>query len=201
MRVNRSESKYFNSAVRMDDALIQLLAEKPFEYITVSEICKRAQVNRSTFYLHYDNTSELLAETTRRMLDGFLTYFTPDMEAVRQRFSSCGLEELHFITPEYLHPYLRYIRDNRIVFSTALAHMGSFGCEEIFQRLFEHILNPVLERFHYPVASRKYAILFYLNGITAIASEWIRGQCKEPVEEIAGMIRTCVYGLYGSENK
>lgn len=63
--VNRSENKYFNSAARMDEALIQLLAEKPFEYITVSEICKRAQVNRSTFYLHYDNTSELLAETIR----------------------------------------------------------------------------------------------------------------------------------------
>lgn len=199
--MNRAESKYFNSAVRMDEALIQLLAEKPFEYITVSEICKRAQVNRSTFYLHYDNTRELLDETIRRMLDGFLMYFTPDLEAIRQRFSSCGLEELHFITPEYLHPYLRYIQDNRVVFSTALEHMGSFGCEEIFQRLFEHILNPILERFRYPVASRKYAILFYLNGITAIASEWIRRQCAEPVEEIAGMIQMCVYGLNSHENK
>ena len=54
--MNKSESKYFNTAKNMDKALISLLEEKSFEYITVSEICKRAEVNRSTFYLHYENT-------------------------------------------------------------------------------------------------------------------------------------------------
>ena len=47
------ESKYFNTATKMDLSLISLLKKKPFEYITVSEICKAAGVNRSTFYLHY----------------------------------------------------------------------------------------------------------------------------------------------------
>ena len=51
--MNRSESKYFNTARLMDDALIDLLSEKEFEYITVKEICEKAGVNRSTFYLHY----------------------------------------------------------------------------------------------------------------------------------------------------
>ena len=34
-------------------------------YITVKEICEKAGVNRSTFYLHYENTTDLLQETTR----------------------------------------------------------------------------------------------------------------------------------------
>lgn len=58
--MNKSESKYFNTAVRMDEALISLLEKKDFDYITVKEICEAAQVNRSTFYLHYENTTELL---------------------------------------------------------------------------------------------------------------------------------------------
>ena len=53
--MNKSESKYFNTATKMDLALISLLKKKPFEYITVSEICETAGVNRSTFYLHYEN--------------------------------------------------------------------------------------------------------------------------------------------------
>ena len=40
--MNKSESKYFNTAKKMDDALIALLETKPFEYITVKEICEKA---------------------------------------------------------------------------------------------------------------------------------------------------------------
>ena len=61
--MNKSESKYFNTATKMDLALISLLKKKPFEYITVSEICETAGVNRSTFYLHYETVGDLLDET------------------------------------------------------------------------------------------------------------------------------------------
>lgn len=50
--MNKNESKYFNTAVKMDEALIALLEKKEFSYITVKEICEAAGVNRSTFYLH-----------------------------------------------------------------------------------------------------------------------------------------------------
>ena len=71
--MNKSESKYFNTAVKMDLALIGLLKEKPFSYITVSELCKAAGVNRSTFYLHYETLGDLLEETTRYLLNSFLS--------------------------------------------------------------------------------------------------------------------------------
>ena len=48
--MNKSESKYFNTAVRFDKALLSLLERKPFAYITIREICETAGVNRSTFY-------------------------------------------------------------------------------------------------------------------------------------------------------
>ena len=51
--MNRAESKYFSTAVRMDEAFLALLEKKEFAYITVKEICEKAGVNRSTFYLHY----------------------------------------------------------------------------------------------------------------------------------------------------
>ncbi|MDY2657325.1 MAG: TetR/AcrR family transcriptional regulator [Candidatus Limiplasma sp.] len=51
--MNKSESKYFHTALRMDEALITLLEKKDLEFITVKEICETAGVNRSTFYLHY----------------------------------------------------------------------------------------------------------------------------------------------------
>lgn len=50
---NKHESKYFHTAQLMDEALLNLLETKDFEYITVSQLCKKAGVNRTTFYLHY----------------------------------------------------------------------------------------------------------------------------------------------------
>ena len=47
----------------MNQALLSLLEKKDIEFITVTEITKKAGVNRSTFYLHYDNVYELLEET------------------------------------------------------------------------------------------------------------------------------------------
>ena len=47
--MNRSESKYSATAVRMDEAFLALLEKKDFAYITVKEICETAGVNRSTF--------------------------------------------------------------------------------------------------------------------------------------------------------
>lgn len=43
--MNRSQSKYFNTARRMDDALVSLLAEKDLQFVTVKEICDRAGVS------------------------------------------------------------------------------------------------------------------------------------------------------------
>ena len=76
--MNKSESKYFNTAVRMDNALISLLKKKPLEYITVSELCTEAGVNRSTFYLHYETIEDILEETARYLIEEFLSYFSSD---------------------------------------------------------------------------------------------------------------------------
>lgn len=42
--MNRSESRYFATAARMDEAFLNLLAKKDFEYITIKEICEVAGV-------------------------------------------------------------------------------------------------------------------------------------------------------------
>ena len=61
--MNKSEKKYYNTACLMNQALIELLNKKEYEFITVKEICEKAGVNRSTFYLHYDTIDELLTES------------------------------------------------------------------------------------------------------------------------------------------
>lgn len=73
--MNKSESKYFNTARKIDDAFLEILEKKDLEYITVKEICKKANVNRSTFYLHYETIYDLLNESADYVLEMFFEYF------------------------------------------------------------------------------------------------------------------------------
>lgn len=193
--MNKSESKYFNTAKKMNLALISLLKKKPFEYITISELCETAGVNRSTFYLHYENTYDLLGETTQYILDDFLSYFTKDTKSITLNLTDCELGELNFVNSKYLTPYLTYIKDNKEIFSTALTHIKSFGFESVYKRMFENIFNPILDRFHYPEEGRKYVMMYYLNGINAISSEWVKDSCQKPIEEISKIIDMCIFGF------
>ena len=95
--MNKSESKYFNTATKMNLALISLLKKKPFEYITVSEICKTAGVNRSTFYLHYETIGDLLIETTRYLLDDFLSALEQSVEFERSSGVDAEQEKIRYL--------------------------------------------------------------------------------------------------------
>lgn len=192
--MNKNESKYFNTAVKMDEALIKLLEKKDFEYITIKEICETAGVNRSTFYLHYENTADLLKETTKYILDSFLTYFTVDGQSITVQYRNCKLQDLVFITPEYLTPYLTYIKENQRVFKTAVKHLGTMDFENVYNKMFKFIFNPVLERFNFPEKDREYVLKFYLTGITAVVMEWLKNDCKESIEDVSRIIIQCVIG-------
>lgn len=189
--MNKSESKYFNTATKMDLALISLLKKKSFEYITVSEICETAGVNRSTFYLHYETIGDLLNETARYLLNDFLSYFATDTPNLME----CDLNELVFICDKYLTPYFTYIKDHKEVFGTALLNNKTFGFESVYERLFEHIFNPILDRFHYPPSDRQYVMMYYLNGINAIVIEWLKNDCDKSIKELSELISVCIYGL------
>lgn len=193
--MNRSQSKYFHAAAKMDEALIALLNEKDFEYITVKEICQKAGVNRSTFYLHYENTRDLLEETVRHLISQFRSYFPmDDDQRITNRFQNCTLEELNYISEEYIFPYLTYVKENRKVFAIALEHSRHFDFDAIYQRMFQHIFHPILERFQFPAGEQPYVMVFYLSGINAIMGEWIKNDCRESTETIYGILGKCILG-------
>ena len=192
--MNKNESKYFNTAIKMDEALIALLEKKDFEYITIKEICDTAGVNRSTFYLHYENTSDLLKETTRYIIDKHLEYYEIDQKRISLQFETCKREELLFITDEYLEPYLTFIKDNQRLFRVSIKQFNSLNMAEVYSKMFEHIFNPILERFHVPEKERAYVMKFYLTGVFAIVMEWLDKNCSDDMKTVTRVITDCVMG-------
>ena len=192
--MNKNESKYFNTAIKMAEALITLLEKKDFEYITIKEICDAAGVNRSTFYLHYENTSDLLKETTRFVIDKHLSYYEIDEERISSRFEACNREELLFVTDEYLTPYLTFIKENQRLFRVSIKQFHSMQMDKVYTKMFDHIFNPILARFCIPEEERPYVIKFYLTGVFAIIMEWLNKNCSDSMETVIRVIADCVMG-------
>ncbi len=192
--MNKSESKYFNTAQKMDMALIALLEEKDFEYITVKEICERADVNRSTFYLHYENTTELLEETTQYILDRHFSYYDVGREELLERLAQDDKRRLIFVTRDYLLPYLTFIKENRRIFKIAIRHFRVMNMEAVYGKLFKYIFEPILVRFRIPENERVYVIKYYLTGVFAVVMEWLDRDCEDDTETVMKVINDCVIG-------
>ncbi len=186
--MNRSESKYFNTARRMDEALLQLLEKKEFAYITVKEICEQAQVNRSTFYLHYETMDDLLSESVTYLNAHFQEHMKPEAAEMMAHMATCPLDELYLVTPPYLLPYLTYIRQHKRLFRTALRHASLLRLDEVYAQLFQNVFTPILNRFQVPEKERVYMLTFYVHGMMAIITQWVEGECHDDVELIADLI-------------
>ena len=190
--MNRSESKYFATAARMDEAFLELLEKKDFTYITVKEICEKAGVNRSTFYLHYETVSDLLAESARYIIDQFVEAMPHDTAEFMSQIQTRPLEELYLITPEYLTPYLNYIKKHRRIFRTTLEQASVLGMNDAYLSLNRHVFMPILNRYQVPLSSQKYMMPFYINGLMGIVNEWLKEDCEDSIERMISVIQVCI---------
>lgn len=189
--MNKNESKYFNTAQRMDRAFLSLLEKKDFAYITVKELCAEAGVNRSTFYLHYETLEDLLSECTDYLNDRFREYMQQDSEKFFARLKDCPLNELYLITPEYLVPYLNYVKEHKRLFAAAIKNTKALRLEETYNRMFRFVFVPILERYRVAADDMEYMMTFYVQGLVAVIIRWLKNDCVDTVERIIDVMQKC----------
>ena len=189
-KLNKSESKYYNTACLMDEALILLLDKKEYSYITVKEICEKAGVNRSTFYLHYETIDDLLSECIEYVGNKINKKFSNKV-INKQVIKDSKLEDLLLITPEYLLPYLEFLKENKAIYKIAYSQPNVFKEQYVVNHLHKNIFEPILNRFLIPKNEQKYMMSFYLSGMGALMVEWIKNDCKEDIQTIINILMKC----------
>lgn len=104
----------------LHEALGSLMREKAYDRITVAEILDRAQVSRSTFYIHFRDKDELLTSSMRAVLLGALSTGVGDTAGVAHRMVAFSL------------PLLMHINQHR---RSAEARLGERGRAILHQHL------------------------------------------------------------------
>lgn len=158
------------------EALLELMKDKTFEEIKVSEICDRALVNRSTFYAHYTDKYELLVDLFDDLKRNLLSTLKTNENAVNTKE--------YFM--ELLKLLINHIDDKRKVYSSILVNNRNSIVMDI---MLDVVDKDIKERFDsnkgfVSDVPSEIIIKFYLGAILSIGVEWLRDNSKYSKEEI-----------------
>lgn len=192
-KMDKKESKYSFTSKCMQEAFLKLLSQKEYAYITVKEICKTAGVNRSTFYLHYETIDDLLEETLESVNQEFFSSF--DNRSKNTALSIAqekDTSKFNFITPEYLIPYLTFVKNNRALFQIGINNQNVVKSKEIMDYIKNDIIKVILDKMKVKKEVQNYIIAFFLEGLIAIIKEWIKNDCKDEISDIIQIMQGCI---------
>lgn len=89
-------TRYTRMMIR--DSLLTAMQQKPFSKVTVTEICKMAEINRGTFYLHYYDLNDVLDDLIKEFIQDAVPALDPAMKPAGSKcaFSFCkNLQQNH----------------------------------------------------------------------------------------------------------
>ena len=151
------------------NVLIDLLLEdQKIEQITVTQICSRAGINRSTFYAHYDIPTDIMKEIEKEVLVNYRECIAQIAQSDKNRII-------------YL---LRFIKENARIFRVLLNDTrGNAFYEMIIESTLlelEQVKNIVREPRFVP-----YIYDYLLNGSATVLLDWIDSNFELSEKELA----------------
>lgn len=169
----------------LKEALVQLLGEKDIEKITVSELCRVAEVSRSTFYIHYASGYDVLRDVEGDLLAGMKS----ELEKVP--------EDAGWTLGEQVCQMCRYLEKHREVarqvFRVSTPH-SDFSSDLLRMRI---AMQP--ERYAFlREGSREEAGMvsaFLAAGGFEVIRRWVLGEWDASPEEVGRLVDRVVGAL------
>lgn len=163
-----------------------LLSVPPAVFAALAKLLAQGRTDSMAAYLHYETVGDLLAESAQHVVDEFAACMPDTAEFLKR------LPELYLITPEYLEPYLIYVREHRRVFRVVIEQAVSLRMDEAYAALRRYVLIPILERYQVPPEDQGYLLAYYIRGLLAILDEWVKNDCKDSIGHVIAVMQRCV---------
>ena len=154
------------SQEKIEKTFLKLIQKKNIEEISVSDICKITNLNRSTFYSNYMDIYDLVDKVKKRMEDEFADI----------QYSKNSKQNYE----GYLNLF-NYIKENQIFFKTY------FRLESI-SKTEATTFNLSFAEKYYNNKYIDYHIEFFRAGLNAIIKKWLDNNCKESPEEMTEIL-------------
>lgn len=157
---------------KLRSGLLELLKSKKISQITISEICEESGLNRTTFYLHYQNQQALLDDIKNELIGKVLAYFSDNTDTKNTIDNIVGA--------------LRYVKSNKELFCILMRNRADDDFHKYFK---ENVKVYLLSRINIDQNNglSDYIIDFYVEGCVAAVEKWLLTDCKESEEKLANV--------------
>lgn len=168
----------------LQKALIDLLQERPLSELTVKELCRHAFIARSTFYVYYQNTDEILLEIENSLIAALVQQNDQIMNRTLREE-----EDLQFFTQT-----LDFIGQNKVLFYTLL--VANPDCRFI-EKWKDAIKYHLWERLFRDRTANNASLILELAASAVISgyTYWLKHPSEVQVSGICQIISTILKAL------
>ncbi|MBQ8469563.1 MAG: TetR/AcrR family transcriptional regulator [Clostridia bacterium] len=166
--MSRKEQVLPDGKRALQETFLSLYSKKPYEQISIKELCEKSHVARTTFYFHYQNLAELKQALEDELIEGLLE--------VAESVADGDYTTMDFHL--YVGKTLQYIAEHETSFTAFLLDQPSYSFRA---RWAEGIKRHLL--LQYPDLKRRKNSDVYLEGIAALVLT-VYGLCLRETEKV-----------------
>src|SRR5574344_224665 len=157
------------------ESMLHFLQTESADKVTVKELCDQAELNRTTFYLHYTSPEDILLEMETELIQNAQMYLNELKDDAK--------------TISLLEKFLSYIKDNRSTFDALLFKPGR---DSFRQQFFEKVFPYLLPKFETKIdkSIRTYVNSYLTSGVFAVVYTWSLNEYVLSVDKVADMVYT-----------
>lgn len=164
---------YQDTDRRICDYVLQKIETTPLHEITVQSVCRDLDINRSTFYVHFQDIYAV-AET---IADEYNTQFI-------ERCSRLA-ESGNTVPKDFLLAVLEHVEERKVFYLNLFSDDLSIIREKDILELRKLMAEPLMRSYHVKESWMPYYFTYVMNGFFAITELWLKGGCSESPEDIA----------------
>ena len=180
----KTDRRVMYTKMFLKESLLELMREKPVDKITPTELCRKAQINRNTFYTHFYTARDVLEEIESE-------FSTQIIDSLSSRFSAENID-----IPQMLNEICRMIYEKQDFCKILLSENGDVAFLESVITLCKNVIirGWQKEGVALPDDQMEMFFAYIINGSIALIKKWASNDMKNTPGEIAQLIERATYG-------
>ena len=161
------------SQEKIEKTFVELLQYKEINQITVTDICKLAHINRTTFYNNYLDIYDLADKIRLKLVEDVTNLYEDERTKGYNSNDFSKIFQLIKDNPLFFKTYFKLENDPNILSS---------------EKSYQYDTN--LSKVFYNDEYIDYHIEFFKAGFNAIIKKWLNNGCQESVDEMCNILRS-----------
>ncbi|HBR30711.1 MAG TPA: TetR/AcrR family transcriptional regulator [Clostridiales bacterium] len=162
----------------LKDSFITLLEKKDISKISITEICENADINRATFYAHYNDQYDFMNQIQDELLGN-----------VENHLAAFSKNDLPIAIVDMVEQIFEYIKENARICKLLLSDRGDLNFQKrVFMLVYENIINNIVWNDSISKEDAEYIHAFTLTGCIGVIQKWLNDDMKKSPRFMAATI-------------